>query len=389
MDYFDFYCPTHVIFGRGARKELIKCLIENSWKRVGLVVDHNLFSNKSVIELIESISATSGHIVSGQCSVSEPTYEDLEKMRKQYAGQNLQVMVGIGGGSALDMAKAMAVLVTNPKPAISYLGFNKMENPVLPIVTLPTTAGTGSEVTPNASFIDSVGKRKMGINGECIRPRYSLLDPELTLSCPEKPTISSAVDSIVHAIEAYVAKKTNPMARMFAKEGLKNVFNNLSRVVKEPNNIISRERIMYGAFLSGIALMNSGTGPAAAMSYPLGVHFRVPHGIGGGIFIPLVIEHNIKNGYYDYADLYEAVSPENPESNITKKEKAELFLKKVSLLFSKLNIPDNLSKLGVTSEFVPIFLRDILTLRGALEQNPVPFLEKEILSVLNSLKLQG
>ena len=157
-------------------------------------------------------------------------------------------MIGIGGGSALDMAKAVSVLSTNREEAIKYRGFNMFDNAIPPVIALPTTAGTGSEITPNASFIDSDSKRKMGINGEAIRPQFAILDPELTLSCPLGPTISAAVDSMVHATEAFVAKKSNPLARLFAAEGFSTVATTLPHLVQELDRLDLREKLCMAPF---------------------------------------------------------------------------------------------------------------------------------------------
>ena len=119
--------------------------------------------------------------------------------RNEINRKSIDVFIAIGGGSAIDMAKGLSVLATNTKPAIFYRGFDKFEEPIIPIIAMPTTAGTGSEITPNASFIDTNDKRKMGINGEAIRPKYAILDPELTVACPKGPTISAGIDSLVHS----------------------------------------------------------------------------------------------------------------------------------------------------------------------------------------------
>ncbi|MCG6550958.1 MAG: iron-containing alcohol dehydrogenase [Candidatus Magnetominusculus sp. LBB02] len=267
---FNFNFRTRVGFGVGVRHDLLSILKEEGWNAIGIVVDHALAKQPLVDELLGKISAITAVCNVGCCTMAEPTYDALEQMRTIYEDQRLHAIVGIGGGSALDMAKGMAVLSRNRGTALSYRGFDKMTEPVLPVIAIPTTAGTGSEITPNASFIDAEQKRKMGINGEAVRPRYALLDPELTLSCPTGPTLSDGLDSIVHGVEAYVAKKTNVMARMFAIEGLRRQFVNLPLVMVEPDNVDFRSELQYGAFLTGIALMNSGTGPAAAMSYPLG-----------------------------------------------------------------------------------------------------------------------
>lgn len=376
---FNFFCNTDVIFGNKCREKIFEILKKENWRNIGLVVDNNLMITSEIPIFIDKLNSNSNKMIVGKCLISEPTYDSLEEMRKSFNGQKLDCIVGLGGGSALDMAKAMAVLVNNAKPAIEYRGFDKMTEPVLPIVAVPTTAGTGSEITPNASFIDTKEKRKMGINGEAVRPSYALLDPELTITCPEKPTISSGIDSIVHAVEAFVAKKTNSIARLFAKQGFNLVSLNLPKVINEPKNIEYRSNVMLGAFFSGMALMHSGTGPAAAMSYPLGVHFGVPHGLGCGVFLPYVVKYNIQNGYYGYGDMLDC----QPVVNI--EDKAEMFLRQINTLWGNLSLPNSLKQFNFGTKDIRNFIGEALVLKGALEQNPVPFYEKEIEFVLKCL----
>jgi len=375
---FDFYLNTKVKFGCGVRKTITEVLQIEKWNRIGVVVDHNLLELPIIKKFIDQLQRSIDFLVVVECSISEPTYDALENMRCQFSDPTMQAVIGIGGGSALDMAKAMAVLVHNRKPAIEYRGFDKMTEPVLPILAIPTTAGTGSEVTPNASFIDSLEKKKMGINGEAVMPRYAIIDPELTLSCPKGPTISAAADSMVHATEAYVANKTNPIARLFAGEGFHRVFNALPQLINDLENIDLRQEIMYGAFLSGIALMHSGTGPAAAMSYPLGVHYKVPHGLGGGIFLPYVVEYNISQGYVDYVGLYDKIEG-------YKIETAQNLLERLFNLWNQLNIPTDLCFCGLQKSGIDFFIKETMELKGALDQNPVPFYENEINSILEIL----
>lgn len=382
---FEFNLNTKVYFGIGSRSKLIDILAENVWERIGVVIDHNVMNNAAVKDLIISLEEYSKELVIEQCTVSEPSYDYLDKIRTRFESGLFQVIIGIGGGSTIDTAKAIAVLINNKLPAIQYRGFDRMTNQVLPIIAIPTTAGTGSEVTPNASFIDLKGKRKMGINGESIRPKYAILDPEFTLTCPPNPTISVAVDSIVHAVEAFVAKKANPLACLFAREGFKLVITNLQQVVKDPLNLVCREKVMYGAFLSGVALMNSGTGPAAAMSYPLGVHYKVPHGIGGGIFLPYVIEYNIENGYYGYDGLY--FVQDDWSEIMSRYEKSMAVLKEIKDVWNILSVPCDLRMVGFDESFIPQFIGETMELSGALKQNPLLFEENQIIEVLGKLKI--
>ncbi|MEI7998545.1 MAG: iron-containing alcohol dehydrogenase, partial [Candidatus Omnitrophota bacterium] len=171
---FNFFCSTRVSFDISAREKIFDVLEKEKWGNLGVVVDHNLLGVEKVAALISRLKEKAGNVIIAACKVPEPTYDALEEMRVVFNNQKLDVMIGIGGGSALDMAKAMAVLVHNHKPAIEYRGFDKMTETVLPIIAIPTTAGTGSEVTPNASFVDSKEKKKLGINGEAVRPKYAL-----------------------------------------------------------------------------------------------------------------------------------------------------------------------------------------------------------------------
>jgi alcohol dehydrogenase class IV len=380
---FDFYFNTRTAFGAGERRRLADILAGHAWRRIGVVVDHHLLPLPIIRRMIDDLRLVCEKAIVSSCAISEPTYDALEEARPQFMNQDLQAIIGIGGGSALDMAKAMAVLVNNKLPAIQYRGFDRMTEPVLPIIAIPTTAGTGSEITPNASFIDAREQRKMGINGEAIRPRYAILDPELTLSCPARPTVSAGVDSLVHAVEAYVAKRTNPLARLFAKEGFEKVFNNLPAVIREPQNIELRAEVQYGAFLSAVALMNSGTGPAAAMSYPLGVHYQVPHGIGGALFLPHVVQHNLRHGCYAYGDLYDAIA--GADLRLTVQEKARAFHQQLVEAWAKLEVPASLTATGFEKSFTDIFVAEAMQLKAALEQNPAPFGENEIRRLLNEL----
>lgn len=375
---FNFFCPTKVHFGSGVSNGITRTLKQNDWQNVGLVVDHNLKEHPLINKRINSIRSNSCRIVTAWCEISEPTYDELDKIRCQFNVPNLQAVIGVGGGSALDMAKAMAVLVHNKGSAIEYRGFGKMTEPVLPIIAVPTTAGTGSEVTPNASFIDSKAKKKMGINGEAVRPVFAFLDPELTLSCPREPTICAGVDSMVHAVEAFAAKKTNRLARFFAVEGFRRVFQALPQVVNSLDNIELRREVMYGAFISGVALMHSGTGPASALSYPLSVHFKVPHGLGGGVFLPAVIEHNMRSGYMEYADLLNLDISDDDRAS-------ERFLHEIKTTWSKIGIPGNLRTLGVEDTDTRLIVKETMELKGALDQNPVPFNENEIADTITRL----
>lgn len=377
---FNFFCGTKIIFGVKSRESIGEIIKKESWQHVGLVIDGNVLKTGRVNRWIDRLAKQVKKLTLASCEMAEPTYEYLESLRLAFKAKKINAVIGVGGGSALDAAKAMAVFINNHGPAISYKGYNKFTRPPVPIIAIPTTAGTGSEVTPNASFVDGLTKKKMGINGEGIRPKYALLDPELTISCPKRAAISAGLDSMVHAVEAYTARKSNYISQIFSREGFCNVFFNLSAVLKNPEDMNASSKVMLGALLSGIALMNSGAGPATAMSYPLSVYYKVPHGLGGGIFLPQVIKYNISQGCECYSEFLKFSCQAGNRT-----AQAKRFIGMIDKFWDELNVPKDLRVLGVNKSDLPLFVNDILELKGALEQNPFSFGQKQIKGILGKL----
>ncbi len=380
MNKFQFYANTRITFGSGSRNDLPSLLEDNQWTRVAALVDPNIQHLDNVRGCLDALKDRCElfSIVPGPSA--EPTYDMLEEIRAGFEDESLQAVIGIGGGSALDTAKAMAVLVRNKKPALDYRGFDRMTEPVLPVIAIPTTAGTGSEITPNASFVDRSKMRKMGINGEAIRPRYAILDPDLILTCPPKATVAAGIDTLVHAMEAFIAKKSNPIARTFARDAIQRVFKHLPATLQNPDDGNARGEVLLAATMAGMAMMNSGTGPAAALSYPLGVRFGVPHGFAGGAFLPTLVENNIKNGCDLYADLTTDVMPSRSPN-----ERSLQFLQEMKALWKTLGVPSDLNDYQVGRSDVDIIVSDCMDLKPALDQNPVPFGETELRAVLAEL----
>jgi alcohol dehydrogenase class IV len=329
-----------------------------------------LNSNPTCQDLLSKLQSKIRQVTIFESSVAEPDYDYLDGFKGQVSPE-LDILIGIGGGSTLDLTKAVSVLVTNEGPAINYRGFDRITKPGVPVVLLPTTAGTGSEVTPNAVFTDKREMRKLGINTALYLPKLALLDPMLTLSCPRSVTVASGMDSVVHGVESYVAMGATPMSRAFSRQALELLLNSLAQVVDDPNNIELRGQVQLGAYFAGIALMNSGAGPSGAMSYPLGVRFGVPHGLAGAVFLPKVVQFNVERGCVLYADLYDLIA--DGVDTLGRQEKAARFSGFLRDLCKRLSVPETLATFGFAREDVKRFAEDTALLRGALEQNPVPF----------------
>jgi len=197
-------------------------------------------------------------------------------------------------------------------------------------------------------------------------------------------TASSGMDALVHAIESYASLKSNILSRVFAKEAFKIMFNNLSKVLDRSDDLAIRANLQLGAYLAGISIVNSGGGPTSGLSYPLGVHFKVPHGLAGGVFLPYIIEHNVKNGF-DYNELYELI--EGVDKLIDKKKKNQIFSEKLFKLCQRLSVPSTLREFGVNKDNINILLKEIEQFEGSFNQNPVPFSVEEGKKLL--IKLTG
>jgi alcohol dehydrogenase len=261
---------------------------------------------------------------------------------------------------------------------------NKVKNPGIPVICYPTTAGTGSEITHTASFIDTNSNTKLGIKGRHVAPIFGVLHPELTFSCPPKTTIFSGLDAMVHSLEAVSAKTANDLSITLGAKGFSLLFRYFEDVLKEPKSYFAREQMLLGSYYAGLAMMNVGGGPASGISYPLGVHFKVPHGIAGGIFLPHVIKFNTEHGY----DGYEAIYNLLPQANLSlsARDKARDFSEKFSQFYGRLQAPMVLDAYGIAKKDIPLLTKLTMEQRSAnLTLNPTPFTEKDVVQILEKV----
>lgn len=375
-DFFEFNLKTNVKFGSGQAINLAEYLKELSFNRIGIVVDSAVFDFQYIKKILKKLNTKEFSFIKiwKYNLKKEPDYDSLDKVKIIFLNKKLNPLVdcfvGIGGGSVIDFTKGLATLTVNKGKAIEYRGFPEKIKPCLPVIALPTVAGTGSEVTFNAVFIDQKEKKKLGINTRYNFPVLTILDPSLTLTCPKNVSLSSGVDILVHVLEGYGSKNNNPLVKVFAKQGFKLAFNNLAKVLENPKNIDFRTNLQLASYFGGLTLLGSAGGPTGALSYSLGVHFNVPHGLAGGIFLPYIIKHNINKGY-DYSELYDLIN--GVDKNIIKKQKNKLFVKKMFDFFHKIEAPLSLKDFKVNQNNVVILLKEVENYEKAFAQNPVSF----------------
>jgi alcohol dehydrogenase class IV len=368
---FSFQLDNRLQYGFGISRKLDVFVKDRGWKHIVLVVDQGIMSIpyfQTVSDLLKN--AAEIHLVPVRNS-EEPSYDYLDQLADTVrCFSKVDALIAIGGGSAMDIGKALAALRTNPGPAINYRGFDKIVTPAVPAVCIPTTAGTGSEVTINAVFTDKAEMKKLGINGRYLNATYAVLDAEWTMSCPTHIAVSSGMDALVHTLESFMTTNANPLTRALNREAFRLLYENLPTLVDAPQDQEKRQLILLGAYLAAAGLFNSGSGVAGGMSYPMGVHFKVPHGIGGGILISSIVAHNVEQGYYDYAELLDMVE-QHPDWD--KKKKAERVAEIIRKLAEHLGVPRTLGQWGINRDNLDHVVELMNPLQGAFNQNPVPF----------------
>lgn len=380
----NFLVNSNMKFGIGEFEKLPAYLEEMGFSNIAVIVDKAI-AEIDYVKNVLSICKKS----SKACEVlvyelnEEPTYDYLDECAERIRrNKDLSVIIGIGGGSAMDMAKGIAVLMTNKGPGVNYKGFPKGINRPVPVIAIPTTAGTGSETTYNAVFTDSKAGKKLGINTVLNFPVLSILDPKLIATCPQGVIASSGMDALTHAMESFVSKKATILTRMFSIEAIRLLLPNLEKVVDYPEDLDIKGNLQLGAFLAINGLINSSSGPAGALSYLLGTWYKVPHGTAGAVFLPHIHRFNFENGYYDYDILYNAINPDDCTCE-SRKEKAEFITDKIFFLNRKLGIKEKLSSYGVKNEDLIRFEQEALTtLKAAFGFNPIEMKKEDIRELL-------
>jgi len=270
----------------------------------------------------------------------------------------------------MDTAKAAAILATNEGQAKDYQGLNKVPKPGLPKGMVPTTAGTGSEVTFTAVFINSDEKKKAGINSPYLYPEIAILDPELTLGLPPAVTAFTGMDALTHAIESYTSKAASPVSAMVSQEAIRLIGKSLRRAVDHGSDINARSDMLLGSLLAGIGLANAGVTAAHSLAYPLGGIYRVPHGVANALLLPVVMEYNALSCPEKFARIAEWMGEKVGE--ISLREAAILAVESVKRLAQDLEVPQRLSDLGIPKTAIPAMAAEAMKVARPLENNPRP-----------------
>jgi alcohol dehydrogenase class IV len=291
------------------------------------------------------------------------------------AGRGCASVVGFGGGSPMDVAKLAAYLIGSGDDLDQIWGVGKARGVRLPLVLVPTTAGTGSEATP-ISVITVGGSVKLAVNSPPLAPDWAILDADLTLGLPREVTAATGIDAMVHAIEAYTsARLKNPISDLLAREALRLLAANFLRVCERPDECEARGAMLLGAHLAGVAFANAPVAGVHALAYPLGGHFHVPHGLSNALMLPHVLAHNMRAAMASYAELGVLLDP--PLAGQGKQAQATGLLDKLRELSSAAGVPRRLRDVGVRSEHLDLLASEAMKQERLLVNNPCPITEAD------------
>ena len=376
-----FLIPPVLITGSGSSEQVGEEIRKLGLKK-GLVVTDEVISKLGLLESIKEVLSENKIEFAVYDKIStEPTVDFVMKGLSAYKENECEFLLAVGGGSALDTAKAIAVMVTNKGTIEDYKGLNNIPEKGVPLIAIPTTAGTGSEVTVYTIITDTKTDVKMLIGSPFVMPQVAIVDPLLTLSCPRGLTAAVGIDALTHAIEAYVSVKAQPMSDIFCLSAIELISDNLRQAWANGNNVEAREKTMLGALQAGIAFSNSSVALVHGMSRPIGAYFHVAHGASNAALLGVVTEFSLIGNAARYAHIAQAMG-ENTEG-LNDLEAAELAAESISGLIQDIKIP-SLKELGVDKErldqLAPKMAEDAIA-SGSPGNNPRQATKEEIIEL--------
>ena len=376
-----FLIPPVLITGSGSSEKVGEEIRKLGLKK-GLVVTDEVISKLGLLESIKEVLSENKIEFAVYDKISaEPTVDFVTEGLSAYKENECEFLLAVGGGSALDTAKAIAVMVTNKGTIEDYKGLNNIPEKGVPLIAIPTTAGTGSEVTVYTIITDTKTDVKMLIGSPFVMPQVAIVDPLLTLSCPRGLTAAVGIDALTHAIEAYVSVKAQPMSDIFCLSAIELISDNLRQAWANGNNVEAREKTMLGALQAGIAFSNSSVALVHGMSRPIGAYFHVAHGASNAALLGVVTEFSLIGNPARYAHVAEAMG-ENTEG-LNDLEAAELAAQSINNLIEDIKIP-SLKELGVDEgkldQLAPKMAEDAIA-SGSPGNNPRQATKEEIIEL--------
>jgi len=393
MRTWSFSSAGTLFFGRNSVRHHLRDACERTGaKKAFIVTDAILGKAGLVAQTTEPLTQSGVTFAAFDRVTPEPGVELVRECIAAARAFNPDVVIGLGGGSNMDTAKLTAMILAHGKDPLDYTGDCRVPGPVKPLICIPTTAGTGSEVSAAAVFTDTANHIKVSCLSPFLRPNFAIVDPLFTVTCPPKVTADSGIDALTHAIEGFCAvdnddfplpsgeksvyQGKNPMADVMAKEAISLVGKYLRRAVKDGNDLEARAGMALAATMGGLAFSNSGVALVHAMEYPVGGAVHVSHGAGNGLLLPFVMRFNLA------AERRRQTSVIGTALGIQESSNPEAAIREIEQLRKDIGIPTRLRDIGVKEEMLPGFAAKAFAIKRLMRVNPrMPQNEEEILEI--------
>ncbi|MCB6203075.1 iron-containing alcohol dehydrogenase [Extibacter muris] len=377
MKDYSFKIPQNIEFGMGSLKKLPVILEKSQSDNVLLVSDRGL-EKLGVVKKVQDIIEDGGIKCTAYLDViPNPTVDVVNAAAALYKECKATSIVALGGGSSMDVAKAVGVLVNYGGNITEYEGFDTVPGPIVPMIAIPTTAGTGSEVTASSVITDESRNYKLSVISYELLPKYAVLDPELIMTAPASIAASCGVDALIHAMEAYISTKASPFSDAMAEKAMELIGHNIRKFVANRQDEDAACAMMAGCNFAGIAFAWAKLGNVHAMSHPVSAYFHVAHGVANSILLPTVLEYNALADDGRYEVMYNYISEGGAAVDGFR---PQMLVEETRKLNADLGIPKTLSEVGVKEELIPAMAEDAMK-SGNILANPRQSNVKDIIEL--------
>jgi len=377
-----FRTTRRILFGLGAVEKIGTEAQLLKAKKVLIITDPGVIQ-AGLLESVEKSLQSAGIPFALFDGVEpDPRIEVVEKSVEKAKKEGIDLIIGFGGGSSLDIAKVTSILITNPGKIDSFFGIDLVPNPGVPVILVPTTAGTGSEVTPIAILSDTKEKLKKGIVSPTLFPEVALVDPKLTIGLPPSVTAFTGMDALTHAIEAYYSINATGMTDLLAFRAMELISKNLRMAYAHGENLVARSNMMEGSLLAGIAFANAGVGAVHAFAYPLGGEFHLAHGLTNTLMLPYVMRYNILGCPYKFAQMAKGFGEK--VEGFSELDGAEMAVKFVERLSDDIKVPRRLRDVGIPENAIPRLAEAAMKVTRLLANNPRKITLEDAIAIYRS-----
>lgn len=364
MRMISIHNPEKLVFGVDSLNQMVADYIYAKKRRIYIL------SAVPVIQLmqeqVDKLKSAGIELLINTSIAAEPTFSDFDTIVDEARSFSPDSVAGIGGGSVMDVAKLVATFIDNEKSLKDFVGIGLIKSRDTHLVCVPTTSGTGSEVSPNSILLDDINGGKKGIISPYLMPDATYVDPALTTGLPTDITAYTGIDALTHCIEAYANKYAHPLIDTYALKGIELIAKNIKQACTNGSNIYVRSNVSMGSMFGGICLGPVNTAAVHALAYPLGSDFKIAHGLSNALLLPYIIEYNMPEAIDRYADIAIAMGIKNEGAKELVANAGLEFLKELNI---ELNIPSKLSAIGVEEKHIEDLAKSALEVQRLLKNN--------------------